>query len=261
MNTPSRPHQQPFPQGPPPQPPRIPDGARHVPMPPQPVRPQIVRAPHADPFGQFRAIPMDSKRVGWFSGIVLTLLATILLFPFLVDALLKPTDSASMTANEALEETLPTFAEWPVTFAELETCDVVRTDDITVASFDCRFGKVRVTGMSQVSDPELATIRSARMLGYQVGTDARVSRADADVNEGDQAYPFDSDADSYYLMDQSDSADPRAGEGDISYVGSMYRRGDAGTSDGVLLTVEVSTYSADFSYVEVTDVLGSAEVK
>ena len=222
------------------------------------TRPEIIRAPHADPFGQFRPAPTSGRRTTIVTVGIFIAVAIVFVVPFILDATLEPSNDRFSSTEDVLEEYVPTDVLWPLTFSSLDRCDEVSTGELTVANFDCGYSQVRITGLEDVTNPLLSTVRSAQSLGYEQVDTAAVNAFTAQALQMNPELKMDAELDVINLVNPMYSANPLASEADTSYVVTFYQEPRSDVHDGVLVTVEVTASTADLAYQETKVIVRSA---
>lgn len=212
---------------------------------------QAIRAPHADPFGQFRGAPLNRKRRARYSVVVVLILAVLGLVPYLIDATLPEPEGSQMTVDGAHTDFVNTDAEWPLRFDVLEECDVVRNPvALYFAQFDCGDWDARVMGMAQVDNDlsamALAANRSIRamesadvedMAPHDITTDVKLVKPDVLEATGADAVLMTDPFQWGWVEDNG-----AHGGTTMNYAVSFFRAYDMeGVDQGSLVTVEIST--------------------
>lgn len=243
-------------------PPHVPP-QRPLPSPPlgarrDPARPEIIRAPHADPFGQFRPAPTGGRRTTIVTVGIVIAVAVAFVVPFILDANLELSDDRFFSTEDVLEEYVPTEVLWPLTFSSLDRCDGVSNGELMVANFDCRNSQVRITGLEDVTNPLISTVRSAQSLGYEQVDTTAVNVFTARALQMNPELTKDAELDDIYLVNPMYSANPLASDKDTSYVVTFYQEPRSEIHDGVLVAVEVTANTADVAYQETEDIVRSA---
>lgn len=149
-----------------------------VSVPPGPVRPALPTKPAKPaPPTTYRPAPTSPKRRGAYSAYLLGALLLLVGGVFIADATLED-EPQSLTVAEGMADSILTYSEWPLRFANLEDChDSPGLGRPGVMQLDCDGESYGVTGLSGVDvkggeEPiSQAVNRAVRALIFQDGVE------------------------------------------------------------------------------------------
>lgn len=243
----------------------------------QPTPAPAVRAPHADPFGQFRGAPLNRGRRARYSSLVFGLVLLLSGLPFLLDASLPAAEPTQEDANAVMETNLAnTYGEWKLRFGALDDqCSVTRNFvDMNAVNYDCGDWSARVTSMAGVEsyDSAVATAlnRSVRVLtfsdtgdmgSHQITEEALKINPDVlKASEAKDIWMSDPYRNSGRSLDEMDSFGQQEGARMHNYAVGFFKPNADDDVHGMLVTVEVTAEQLDEAHEYVERVLETAKV-
>lgn len=239
----------------------------------QPTPAPAVRAPHADPFGQFRGAPLNRGRRARYSSLVFGLVLLLSGLPFLLDASLPARDISPSDAEEVMETQVVTYEDWRLGFGELdEHCEISRNImDMTVASFECGKWSGRMTGMAGVPayDEAVATAlsRSVRVMTFSETGDMGAHNITDEALKLNPSVLDDTGAQDVWMSDPYktstqgfDGANGQSSPVQTHYAVGMFKADPEDDAHGMLVTVEVSADGLDAAHEIVEKLLETATV-
>lgn len=236
--------------------------------------PPAVRAPHADPFGQFRGAPLGRRRRAKYSAVLFGLFLLFAAIPFMLDANLPDRAGGAEDADEAMAMNLSTtYAEWKLRFGALDDqCQVDRgvAGTMTV-NYDCGQWKAQIMGMAEVkSDNDAiatALSRSVRVINASDTGDMGAHKITDEALKINPEVLQRSGAKDVWMSDPY-SSEQTAGDGvgghDASelshYTVGFYKPSAKDDSQGLLVTVQVSGEQLDEAHARVEKLVETARI-
>lgn len=228
-------------------------------MPPQPTRPGVIRAPHADPFGQFRGAPLSMRRRVSYSALLFGVLLVVGVLPFILDATLPAQSEDNNSTSAVLEEYIITDGEWPLTLDLLEECTAVPKPEVFYSvGFECKDKDVRVIGMDDVVNAPLAVDRSVRAMAYAPAESMGAKDATDHAKRVNPQVLERAGANKVFMTDPYAAKGRGGADSEISYAVAFLRQTEGPEAGGQLVTFEVTSDNMDAAFAAAEEVMKTA---